>query len=183
MNAHFETILSISRGRWDEAEISNLSSFCRTLVSFLLGTAYRYKPVSALYMYGRKQDFTLQRTRDSFGRLYIRLWMTKFRYEDKPVWIGQISRVIGMSWDKIVPHHNIDPYVDDARNYLMSDVFEMRYLDRTGLVGGVGVSTRENPRRNLHNDPYVTDGNRAVIILSPTKTQGGILSWEEDTQH
>ena len=33
------------------------------------------------------------------------------------------------------------------------------------------------PRHNLTGDPYFTDGNRAVLILSGTDTQAAFLDW------
>lgn len=51
------------------------------------------------------------------------------------------------------------------------------HLEGMGYVEGVGVSEMATPRRNLCGDPYVTDGHRAVLVLSPTKTTAKFLSW------
>jgi len=60
--------------------------------SFLFGSEYRYSPVSALYMYGRPQDFALQRARGTINeRLHLRLWWTPCVWEEKTVWVGQVS--------------------------------------------------------------------------------------------
>ncbi len=73
--------------------------------------------------------------------------------------------------------HRIDPDVDDARDYVIEDLLGSGYLDRMGYVEGVEVSELAAPRRNLCGDPYVTDGNRAVLILSATTTTAKFLSW------
>jgi len=39
-----------------------------------------------------------------------------------------------------------------------------------GYVGGVGSCTPDAPRRNLTGDPFFTDGKRAVIVLSATRS-------------
>ena len=179
--ADFENILTAFGAEWDETEIISLATCYKTAKSFVLGSPYRYCPVSALYMYGRSQDFALQRARDTVSeRLHLRSWMTPLRYQGKPMWMGQISRDIGVKLAKTwnLTTHMVDPNVDEARGYLLSNLLESGYLDRAGLVGGVGASTADNPRTNLGNDPYVTDGMRAVVILSPTKTSATLLSWE-----
>jgi hypothetical protein len=40
-------------------EIITPGSCWRTVKAFLLGTEYRYSPVSALYLFQRSQDFAL----------------------------------------------------------------------------------------------------------------------------
>jgi hypothetical protein len=73
----FYTILNAFGARWDETETISFRSCWRTVKSFLLGTRYRYCPVSSLYFQGRSQDFALQRTRQSINeRLHLRLWIT-----------------------------------------------------------------------------------------------------------
>ena len=65
--------------------------------SFLFGGRYRYSPVSALCVFGRPQDVAFQRTRTSIHeRNHARLWLAPIRFEHKFVWIGQISRYIGL---------------------------------------------------------------------------------------
>src|SRR5262249_51508857 len=58
---NFDSILNAFGARWDETEIITLQSCWRTLKAFLLGSRYRYSPVSALFVSGRSQDFALQK--------------------------------------------------------------------------------------------------------------------------
>jgi hypothetical protein len=90
------------------------------------------------------------------------------RYQGKPVWIGQISRDIGVrftfkTWPPVT--HKIDPEVDEARISLIEDLVISQQLAKTGWVKGVGVATRAKPRYNLTGDPYFTDGYRAVLVF------------------
>jgi hypothetical protein len=39
-----------------------------------------------------------------------------------------------------------------------------------GYVDGVGPCDRLTPRHNLTGDPYFTDGKRAVVLLSESRT-------------
>ncbi len=96
-------------------------------LSFLFGGEYRYSPVSALYVYGRSQDIALQKVRESIHeRNHLRLWLAPMRYEGKPVWIGQISRDIGVKWTLkggVILTHKIDPDVDEARDYVHQNLW------------------------------------------------------------
>jgi hypothetical protein len=178
---NFATLITAFGARWDETETISLATCWKTAKAFLFGSRYRYSPVSPLYLYDRSQDFALQRARHTINeRLHLRLWLTTMRFEGESVWVGQISRDIGVrftlhTWN--LTTHRIDPAVDEARDYVVADLLESRHLDRMGYVDGVGVSEPEVPRRNLTGDPYLTDGCRAVVILSPSKTTAKFLGW------
>ncbi len=177
----FSSVIGVFASRWDQTEVITMGSCWRTLKSFLLGSEYRYSPVSALYLFQRSQDFALQRVRDSINeRLHLRLWSTPLRFEGHAVWVGQVSRDIGVrftwkTWN--LTTHRIDPDVDEARDYVMEDLFEAGRIEAGGYVPGVGPCTKDAPRRNLTGDPYFTDGNRAVILVSEERTIPRILNW------
>ena len=179
--AEFSTIQKAFGTRWDETETITMSTSWKTARAFVVGSRYRYSPVSSLYMYGRSQDFALQRARHTINeRLHLRLWLTPMRFENKSVWVGQISRDIGVrftwrTWN--LTTHRIDPDVDDARDYVVEDLLGSGHLQRMGYVDGVEVSEPDAPRRNLTGDPYLTDGYRAVLVLSPTETTATFLPW------
>lgn len=181
MIGDFATILNGFGARWDETETITLRSCWRTLKAFSVGSRYRYSPVSALYVAGRSQDFALQKARQTINqRLHLRLWATPLRFKGKPVWIGQVSRDIGVrftlkTWN--LTTHKIDPDVDDARDYVLDDLMASGRVARVGYVAGVGAAERTAPRRNLTGDPYFTDGLRAVAILSETRTNPAFLDW------
>jgi hypothetical protein len=177
----FATILSAFGARWDECETITFATCWKTARSFLLGSQYRYSPVSPLHLLGRTQDVALQRSRRSINeRLHLRLWLTTLHFAGKPVWIGQISRDIGVrftykTWN--LTTHRIDPDVDESRDYVVEDLMEAERIDAVGYVDGVGGCGRAAPRRNLTGDPYFTDGRRAVILLSETRTAPRFVRW------
>src|SRR5215468_11612000 len=83
--------------RLKAAETLTVGTAWKTAKAFLLESQYRYSPVSPLYLDGHVQDIALQRARLSLNqRLHLRLWATKVRFEGTPVWIGQVSRDIGV---------------------------------------------------------------------------------------
>jgi len=163
-DAHY----AFMRAGWDETETVYSGSFFQTIGSALSGTEYRHSPVSALYVYGRAQDVALQKARSSVhNRNHLRLWMTPMRFEGKPVWIGQISRDIGVRLTrKTITTHKIDPDVDETREYLLEDLAYAQSVAAFGYVRGVGTTSIDSPRGNLTGDPYFTDGLRIVLFVS-----------------
>jgi hypothetical protein len=170
----FATVISAFGARWDETEVISVESCWKTARAFLTGAEYRYSPVSGLYLFGRSQDFALQRIRKSINeRLHLRLWAAPIRFRNKPVWIGQVSRDIGVrltwrTWN--LTTHRIDPDVDEARDYVVEDLMHVSRLEVAGYLEGVGPCDRTSPRHNLTGDPYFTDGKRAVILVSDART-------------
>jgi hypothetical protein len=170
----FARVLGAFGARWDETEVISLAACWKTFRAFLTGADYRYSPVSALFLFDRSQDFALQRIRSSINeRLHLRLWAAPLRFRGQRVWVGQISRDIGVrltwrTWNMTT--HRIDPDVDEARDYVVEDLMHIGRLDTASYVDGVGSCDRSTPRRNLTGDPYYTDGKRAVILLSETRT-------------
>ena len=156
------------RAGWDETETIYGSSLMKTFRSAITGGSYRYSPVSALYVFGRPQDAAMQRARSSINeRNHLRIWLSPLRYEGTPVWIGQISRDIGVHFTKkTITTHKIDPDVDETREFLLEDLAFAQSLQRFGYVGGVGSAPYEQPRGNLTGDPYFTDGKRVVMWVS-----------------
>ena len=181
--ANPEDLEAFSWSGWDETERITSGSAWRTLKSFLFGGRYRYSPVSTLYVFGRGQDIALQKARGSVHlRNHLRLWATPYRFAGKNVWIGQISRDIGVRFtSKNITTHKIDPDVDETRSYLIQDLALSQGLSRFGFVKGVEPAPMDSPRHNLTGDPYFTDGLRVVLELTTTPTdlsEVRFLNWE-----
>lgn len=159
----------VRRG-WHPAEKNYLESARKTIYSFLLGSHYRYSPVSPLYAFGRKQDVALQKARGTIHqRQHLRLWLTPYVYQGKGVWIGQVSRDIGVRFTKqsaFLVTHKIDPDIDEARNELVQEMLFSQGLQKVGHAKGIPASTPESPAYNLTGDPYFNDGLRAVLLMS-----------------
>jgi hypothetical protein len=156
------------RAGWDETETVNKASLWKTMRSFIGGGEYRYSPVSALYVFNRPQDVAFQRARDNIHeRNHLRLWMSSFRYEGMPVWLGQISRDIGVRFTKkTITTHKIDPDVDETREFLLENLVYSQALQKFAYVRGVDEASIDQPRGNLTGDPYFTDGYRLVLWVT-----------------
>jgi hypothetical protein len=179
----FDDVLqAFTHARWDETEYIHARSAWRTLGSFLFGTRYRTSPVSDLYVFGRRQDVAFQKVRKTVDdRHHFRLWLAPLRYAGRPVWIGQASRDVGVRFTlqtKTLTTHEIDPDVDDARDYILGDLVERERVSRLGYAGGVGAAPKSAPRANLTGDPYFTDGFRGVVVLAEPPTRLDVFDWD-----
>jgi hypothetical protein len=174
------------RRLWHPTEIIWSGSLWRTIRSFVQGSRYRYSPISSLYLYGRPQDIAAQKARGSIHeRNHARFWLSPIRFRGQEVYVGQISRDIGVKFtlkSPTISTHVIDPDVDESRRYLVEDLLYSQVLSKLGFVKGVGVSSKAEPRRNLMADPYYTDGMRAVMFFEPrpySLRDLEILEWEQ----
>jgi len=158
---------AVIRAGWDETEAVTAASGWKTAASFFTGGAYRYSPVSSLYLFGRKQDVALQRIRENIHeRNHFRLWLAPMTFKGQTVWIGQISRDIGVRFTrKTITTHKIDPNVDETREFLLENLAYNQVLGKFAYVRGVGETPIDQPRGNLTGDPWFTDGLRAVLWI------------------
>jgi hypothetical protein len=174
----------IARG-WHLAQKLDVASVIETVRAFVFRDEYLTSPVSPLYVHGRREDVALQKARSTINeRIHARLWLTPYTFESRRVWIGQVSRDIGVrltdqTWN--LTTHKIGPDVDFDRAYLLQDLLMSGFVERYGFLEGVRAATASAPRSNLTGDPYYTDGLRLVVFLSSqTKrlTETTRLPWE-----
>jgi hypothetical protein len=180
-----DMVPAVVRRGWHATEVIWSRAILRTIKSFIKGERYRYSPISPLYVYGRRQDIGWQKARSTIHeRNHMRFWLSPIRYRGQKVFVGQISRDIGVKLTLKSPTiltHVIDPDVDEARRYLVEDLAYSQALARHGYVKGVGVVTREEPKMNLMGDPFYTDGLRVVLFFEPrpySLSEIEFLEWE-----
>lgn len=165
-----EIAYAFTNRNWRVTETIHGNSVWKTLKSSLFGSKYHTSPISPLYVFDRPQDLALQKIRSTVDeRNHLRLWITPWLFQGKHVWIGQISRDIGVKFtlkSPTISTHKVDANVDEARNYLLQDLAFSQYLQKFGFVNGVGKTKLEDSRENLTGDPYFTDGLRVVLVLT-----------------
>jgi hypothetical protein len=169
------------RSGWDPTAAMGTGSALKTGIFGIFGGAYRYAPISNLYLYGRPQDIALQKVRASIHyRNHLRLWLAPVTFNGLPVMMGQISRDIGSRFttkSKTLTTHRIDPDVDDTRATLVQDFIYAQALKAYARGGGVGFVSPEEPRGNLTGDPWFTDGFRAIMLLSDEPVSVTEIEW------
>jgi hypothetical protein len=166
---------------WDETSALTFSSGLAMAKAFVTGDDDRYSPVSPLYYNGHPHDIAFQKTRDNINqRLHFRLWYTPMRYNEKPVWMGAISRDIGVKFTLstwYMTTHKIDPNLDDSRDYLLADLLEVEKVSKYGFAKNTALEQPAHKNKNLTNDPYFTDNKRLVIELSTEDTPFQAFPW------
>ena len=174
----------IARG-WHLTQKLDFASMIATVRAFIFRGEYLTSPVSPLYVFDRREDIAIQKARSTINeRIHARLWLAPYTFESRRIWIGQVSRDIGVrltdqTWN--LTTHKIGPDVDFDRAYLLQDILMSGFITRYGFVDGVRAASMSAPRTNLTGDPYFTDGLRLVLFLSnETKSLSEIemLPWE-----
>jgi hypothetical protein len=181
-----EVLHSLTRAGWSFTHRIDFRTVRREVGAVVAGNGYPVAPVSSLHLFGRKQDIALQRARRSIAqRSHMRLWLAPFRHEGQSVWVGQVSRDIGIKLTPKSPTlttHIIDPEVDTTREYLFHSLIAEGFVSHFGFVQGGGAGSPAAPRRNLTGDPYYSDGLRLVVILATDPVppdQITSLGWEQ----
>jgi len=101
----------------------------------------------------------------------MRLWRAPFDYQGQEVFIGQISRDIGVKFQKqTLTTHAIDPFVDHTRDSLIEDLAYSQGLSGVAFIEGSQISTETETFYNLTPDPYFSDGYRAVFFFTEETT-------------
>jgi hypothetical protein len=165
-----DAIVPFAARGWHLAQKLSVGSAMETARAFIFRDEYLTSPVSPLYLFGRREDLVIQKARSTINeRVHARFWLIPYTFESRRIWMGQVSRDIGVrltdqTWN--LTTHKIAPDVDFDRSYLLQDLLMSGLVERYGFVQGVRSTIASSPRTNLTGDPYYTDGLRAVVFLS-----------------
>lgn len=180
---------SMSECGWAFTHRIDSTTVRRMITAALRGNPYLTAPVSSLYLFGRKQDVAFQRARSNLSqRNHLRLWLAPFTLEGRPVWVGQVSRDIGIKLTTKSPTlttHVIDPMVDESRQFVLESLLFRFRISDFGFTRAAPPAPRDRPRHNLAGDPYFTDGLRLVVFLSRAPVgmeQVRNLGWDQTKQ-
>lgn len=172
-----DILYALLRSGWDEtAAASTFDPLAQ------LPWTFRYQPVKPLYLFDRAQDAAFRKSRSALNeRNQLRLWLSPLIYQGQQVWIGQISRIVRRGvWDRFI----IEPDVDEARTYLLQNLWFGQALLRYGYVTVAEVATLSDPRMSLHDGTYFTDGLCLVLWVAgePVSfSEVQFAPWEEPT--
>ncbi len=184
-----DLMAALSRSGWSFTHRITPKSIQRMIAAALGDEGYAVAPVSSLYSFGRKQDIALQRARRNISqRNHMRLWLAPFTYAGRSVWVGQVSRDIGIKLTTRSPSlttHIIDPEVDLTREYLLHSLLAAGLVQKFGFVSGSRAASSEEPAQNLSGDPYFSDGLRLVLMVPSSPVPYGEvrnLLWEQSAE-
>lgn len=177
-----ELLTYFASAHWDQTEALDIRSAQRMAKSFVFGRSNLNSPFSSLFLWGRNQDISFQKARQTISeRLHLRLWFAPMRFQSKPVWVGSVSRDIGVrftlkTWNLMT--HKIDSNIDDARDYVLVDFAENGLVERYGFLADMTPVEKTKPKRNLTDDFYYTDGARVVIKLGERDSGPSNFEWQ-----
>jgi hypothetical protein len=156
-------LYALLRSGWDEtAAVASYDPLAQ------LPWEFRYQPVLPLYLFDRVQDAAFRKSRSTLNeRNQLRLWLSPYIYNGQQVWIGQISRIIR---PVAIEKFHLEPDVDEARDYLLQDLWYAQGLVRYGYVQLSEVATLSDPQQGLNDDDYFTDGMCLVVWVSNEPT-------------
>jgi hypothetical protein len=143
---------TLLRGGWQETSAGSPDT--------ILARTHRYR--------GRQPDGTFHKSRpDGAERKELRLWLTPMSADGQRVWAGQVSYdLAGNKSATSFEDYRIDPDIDDARMFVMQNVWYSQSLAQIGFVAGSQKTTIDSPQENFHKSEYFSDGMRVVLFVS-----------------
>ena len=162
-----QLVTAFSAAGWYRADRIRLLSSLRMSVAALLNLRYATAPVSNLYLYGRKQDYTFQKPGPSVRvRDHVRFWDTGERDKNgRPIWIGGATRDtdIEISPRTRLITHKIDPDVDAERSVVVGDLIATGWVVKRQWERGFGHPVQLVTATGY---PFYTDGRVVTLTFA-----------------
>lgn len=162
---------SMLRGDWTETSAGD--EVGKFVVEHARKQRYRGRPPDAVFSKARD---------DGNETVYLQLWVTPWRIDAEPVWVGQttywsdedtiLGGLIGteqigaLDFQSFFVRESVAADLDSAQRYLFQDFWYSGSLRKVGFVTGVGKATMEEPRESFLGKAYFTEGLRVVVFLS-----------------
>jgi hypothetical protein len=163
-----ELVAAMLAAGWQPADPITLRTSLRIAESVVFRRPDPGAPISALYVFGRKQDLAFEQDVGGSAdrRHHVRLWRTGTDIGGRPLWLGDAAfdRGAGISHLTGQITHHIAPEIDAERDYLMASLTKAGRLARRFEWPGIGATDHG---RNAGGDSYVTDGMIAVGVMKP----------------
>jgi LssY C-terminus len=150
---------------WLPGDSNSSRAFFKQFSAFLTFSNYSTMPVSHQLLSGRPQDFTWQKSFDSYGkREHVRVWSQPHTVLDEQAWLSAYTRetsaALSVRYHKFI--HHIDRNLDEGVNMLVRD------LTLSGCVDSVYLLPRPDVDQSMVNstgDEMRTDGMLTVVQL------------------
>ncbi len=161
---------------WTLADEITPRSAWRMIAAVLARRSYKSAPVSSLFLFGRRQDFTYQQEVDGNPgrRHHVRFWRCPQGWllpgGHRVDWLaaGTYDKSVGLSLFTLQITHKIDENTDIERDYIVKTV--------TAATQAVGVTNLEDFSTGYHSrngggDMIQTDGDLPVLELGQVKAE------------
>ncbi|HME36310.1 MAG TPA: LssY C-terminal domain-containing protein [Candidatus Sulfotelmatobacter sp.] len=158
---------ALAAANWHVADTDKTKAVLNALEQTYDSKDYLAMPMSALYLFGRKQDFGYEMAEPIAmvaSRHHFRIWKAPFTWRGSEVWCGAGTHDIGFAKDKRNGSvtHKIDPSVDSERDNIGSS------LQKANPVKTLTYYLPPDPvqaAKNATGDGYHSDGRLLVIFL------------------
>jgi hypothetical protein len=150
---------------WLPSDPNSSHAFLKQFAAFLTYNSYSTMPISHQLLNGQPQDFTWQKSFDSYGkREHVRVWSEPAKVLDQDAWLSAYTRetsaALSLRYHKFI--HHISPNLDDGVNMLVRD------LTLSGCVDSVYLMPRPDVQPQMFNssgDEMRTDGMLTIVQL------------------
>ncbi len=164
-----EAIRALVAAGWYPADAVTLRTSIEIAGSVIFDRPFHDAPVSPLFYDGKAQAFAFEKPvgKSADRRNHVRFFETPGEWlHARPVWLGSATfdRGVGVSHYTGAITHHIGPDVDAERNLLIHDLSAANMLTEIFQVTGVGPTLFG---RNGGGDPYYTDGELTIGVVSP----------------
>jgi LssY C-terminus len=162
-----DVIRALHGAGWSPADPITLGSCIRIATSVVFKRPDPDAPVSALYLFSRRQDLAFEKPVGGSARHrhHVRFW----KWVDggragRPLWIGSATYDVSVGFSHLTGQitHHIAPNIDAERHGLVQDLVEAGWVDKIYQVTGVGATL---VGRNGGGDRYYTDGELTIGVL------------------
>ena len=162
-----DVVRALHGAGWSPADPITLGSCIRIATSVVFKRPDPDAPVSALYLFSRRQDLAFEKPVGGSARHrhHVRFW----KWVDggragRPLWIGSATYDVSVGFSHLTGQvtHHIAPNIDAERHGLVQDLVEAGWVDKIYQVTGVGATL---VGRNGGGDRYYTDGELTIGVL------------------
>lgn len=159
-------IRALAAAGWLPADPITFDTSVRIVVDSVLRRPDAEAPVSALYLFGRKQDLAFEQPigHSPARRHHVRFWRVPSTTELPTSWLGAVTldERVGLSHTTGQVTHHISADVDAERDRIVTQLTDAGWVQTVDWIAGFHV-TREG--RNGGGDLWRTDGRLAKVEL------------------
>jgi hypothetical protein len=164
---------------WTLADEVTVRSSWRIVRAVLHGKSYPKAPVSALFLFGRRQDFSYQKEVDGSPkkRHHIRFWHCPKGWllpgGHQADWLASATydTSAGLSWFTLQVTHRIDENTDIERDFVVDSVLNANRMAKVDLIKDFSTGYHS---RNGGGDMIITDGDLPILELNQVKSMSSL---------
>jgi hypothetical protein len=158
--------VAILTAGWHPSDPITMKSTLRIAAASVLHRDYETAPISALFVWKKKQDLAFQQPvgNDPRRRHHVRFWRSdQLDGDGHPLWLGAATfdTKVGLSHLTGQITHHIDANVDTERNKLVSDLQKSPNF----VVEWIDGFQKELSGKNGGGDSFFTDGRLALFKI------------------